>query len=95
MARIALTAFIAIWALFGLINPAAAQDVDSGDVEDLAGSITDKDPQQVLEAIQGDFNADHLPDGYAEAVYAGGEGTPAAGDITGAPSPTDVFDVSS
>ncbi|MGH2533510.1 MAG: hypothetical protein ACRDJW_14520 [Thermomicrobiales bacterium] len=88
MARIALTAFIAVWALLGLISPAAAQDVDADDVQDLAGSITDKDPQQVLEAIQGDFNTDNLPDGFSEVVAEGGDGTPEA---TGAPSPTDLF----
>jgi hypothetical protein len=90
IAQFALTAFIAIWALLGLVNPVAAQDVDSGDVEDLAGSITDKDPQQVVDALQGDFNTDHLPDGFSEAVAEGAEGTPEAGMDPGA-APDDPF----
>lgn len=91
LARLTLTAFVAAWALLGLISPAAAQDVDEGDVEDLAEDITDRDPQQVLDALASEFNADDLPDGFTEAVYAGGDGTSAAGDASAGPSPSDIF----
>jgi hypothetical protein len=88
VARGALTAFVALWALLGLVSPVVAQEIDKGAVQELAEEVQGKDPQQVFQGLKSGFESDDLPDGFTEPTYIGLDATPEAGETVPVPGLT-------